>query len=88
MRMTRIQMEIPEDILVSLNESAQDFENEMRVTIAMEHLRRGRLSLGKAAELAGLTKIEFFFELGKHGIPMIDYDEDDFLDELDQIRSR
>jgi predicted HTH domain antitoxin len=47
-----------------------------------------KLSMGKAAELAGKNKIDFMFELGKCEIPVINYDEDDFKEEIEELRKK
>jgi predicted HTH domain antitoxin len=80
MRMTSIQFEIPEDILYSLNENTAEFTQRMRLYSALQLFKDHKLSLGKAAELAGIKKEHFMFELDRYEIPLIDYDPD----ELDQ----
>ena len=80
MRMISIQFEIPEDILYSLNENAAEFTQQMRLYSALQWFKDHKLSLGKAAELAGIKKEHFMFECDRHNIPLIDYDPD----ELDQ----
>lgn len=88
MRMTRIDIDVPEDILLTLNESKSDFARDVKKTVAVELFRSGRLSMGKAAEFAGMTKGRFFFELGTHGVAALDYDEDDFREEIERSRSK
>jgi predicted HTH domain antitoxin len=41
-----------------------------------------RLSLGKAAEFCGMSKIRFMFELGRLQVPVINLDDDQIADEL------
>ena len=41
-----------------------------------------RISIGKAAELAGLTKRRFMDELGRLAIPVINLADDQIADEL------
>lgn len=40
---------------------------ELKVTVAIELYRKGEISLSKAAEIAGMTTIEFKEVLGKRG---------------------
>ena len=42
--------------------------------------------MGKAAELAEMNKVDFMLELHKYEIPVIDYEEDDFKEELERIK--
>jgi len=41
-----------------------------------------RLSLGKAAQLCGMPKLRFMDEVGRLGVPVINLDDEQILDEL------
>ena len=43
-------------------------EKEISIMLASHLYDRGKLSLGQAANLVGLTKEEFMDELGKYGV--------------------
>ncbi|WP_048151840.1 UPF0175 family protein [Palaeococcus ferrophilus] len=43
---------------------------ELRLLAAIELYREGKLSLGKAAEFAGISVREFLYELRKRNIPL------------------
>ena len=57
-------------------------KQKIKLYAAMELYKLQKLSMGKASELAEMNKIDFMFELGKHGIPVINYDADDFMEEV------
>lgn len=82
MAMTSVRFEIPEEILYTLNESVPEFTLQMRLLTAMQLFKKHKLSLGKAAELAGMDKDQFTIELDRNEIPLIDYDPDELEDEL------
>jgi len=82
---TELILRVPEDILHTLNETKNDFIKTMKLFTAMELYKMQKLSMGKASELAEMNKIDFMFELGKHEIPVINYDTDDFKDEVEWI---
>ncbi len=84
-KMTELKMNIPEDILYTLNETKDAFIKKMKLYAAMELYKSQKLSMGKASELAEMNKIDFMFELGKHEIPAINYDADDFKEETEWI---
>ena len=46
-----------------------------------------QVTLGQAAEIAGLSQTAFLRELGSHGIAM-HYDQDDFLDDMATLERR
>jgi len=86
--MTTLELNVPEDILYTLNETKNDFIKKMKQYWAMELYKRKKLSMGKASELAEMNKINFMFELGKHEIPAINYDIDDFKEESEWIMKK
>ena len=88
MEMTTLQMSIPKEILYTLNETKSDFVQKMKLYAAMELYRVQQLSMGKASELAEMNKIDFMFELGKREIAVINYDVDDFMEEVAWVMSR
>lgn len=49
----------PEDLLGSLNESPEEFAVEARLLLAVKLFELGRISTGRAAELAGLPHAAF-----------------------------
>jgi len=72
--MTLISFEIPDDLLTALNESREDLSAEARLLTALDLFRRHRLSLGKAAVMAGLDRTAFMAEASRKGIAIADYD--------------
>jgi predicted HTH domain antitoxin len=55
---------------------------EARVILAMKLYEAGRLSLGKASELAGHSKRTFMEMLGKAGVAVFDHPADELADEV------
>jgi predicted HTH domain antitoxin len=68
--MATISIEIPDEILESFKD-----EDEIRKTIyedfVIEQRQNGNISLGKAAELLGITYSEFFNLVGNKGLSYI-----------------
>jgi predicted HTH domain antitoxin len=71
-----------DDILIATGRSPAEFEGEVRVLAAAKLFELRRLSIGKAAELAGLSKRRFTEELTRLGIPVINLADDQIADEL------
>ncbi len=65
--------------------SPRNLEYEARILIALELYREKRVSLGKAAEIAGLSIREFLYELRTRGIPL-NYDVDELEEDFRVIR--
>jgi predicted HTH domain antitoxin len=67
-----IPIDCPEPVLIALKEDAQSFARDIRLTAAMKFFELGRLSSGRAAELAGLTRVEFLRRTGEFKVSAID----------------
>ena len=72
----------PDDLLIALGQSPEGLEKELRFWLAVKLFELGRLSTGKAAEIAGLPRVHFMMELGRHGIPVLSLDPDQIEDEF------
>jgi predicted HTH domain antitoxin len=57
--LTEIRLHIDDSILLSLKEEKETFTKDMLFEYALRLYRKHKLSLGKAAELAGYTRLEF-----------------------------
>lgn len=77
-------LEIPysEDLLLALGQSHQELEKDLRFWLAVKLFELGRLSVGKAAEMADMKKLHFIDELVRRGIPVVSVDEDWMEDEF------
>lgn len=82
MAMASVRFEIPEEILYALNESVTEFTLQMRLFTALQLFKNHKLSLGKAAELAGMNKDQFILELDRNEVPLIDYNPDELEEEM------
>jgi len=61
-------LEYPEEILISLKEDEKHFLKEVKTLAAVKLYELNRLSLGKAAKLAGVDKVDFIKVLGEHKV--------------------
>jgi len=66
--MAAITIQCPDTVLLSLHESEDRFAKELRTAAAVKLYEVGRLSSGRAAELAGVTRVAFFAILGEYGV--------------------
>ncbi len=77
-----IKILIPNDILLSINMNEELLIHEILRIFAFNLFAEGRLSSGKAAKLAGMTKIVFLIEAGKREIDILPYSPDELKREL------
>ncbi len=67
-----ITIDYPEELVSSLHLSKDAFASELRMAAAAKLFELGRVSSGRAAELAGIPRILFLQRLGEYGVPVID----------------
>ncbi len=64
----QIVLDIPEKVLLAERADETTFGREMRVLAAVKLYELGRLSSGRAAELAGMPRVEFLMTLGRYRV--------------------
>ncbi len=57
-----------DDILLSLKESKEEFEEEARYLLALKLYELGKISSGKAAKIAGISRVAFLLRMGKYKV--------------------
>lgn len=67
----------PEDLLLSLKETPAEFEAEAKLLLAVKLYELGKVTTGRAAELAGISRVEFLFALDRFGLSPIGVDPDE-----------
>lgn len=80
-RVIDISFPVKENILLSLKETKDEFIREILFSTALSLYRKRRLSLGKAAELAGYDRIGFIEKLQREKEFIFDYTDED-MDEI------
>ncbi|PSN13701.1 hypothetical protein C7271_22310 [filamentous cyanobacterium CCP5] len=70
-----ITFEISSDLLAALKLGATDLGRNIRLMAAISYFQEKKLSLGKAAQLADMNRLDFMDILAKRGIVIFDYDE-------------
>jgi predicted HTH domain antitoxin len=76
-----VAIEIPQEVL----HAARMTREQLRLELAVHLFQEGRLSLGKAREMAGMTVWAFQQLLGSRGIP-VHYDVEDYEEDLAALK--
>lgn len=61
-------IDIPEETLISLKQDAESLSRDLRLLAAVKLFELGKLSSGRAAQLAGMSHIEFLSVLGRYRV--------------------
>lgn len=64
----QITLEIPEKVLLAEKTDEVSFARELRLLAAVKLYELGRLSSGRAAELAGMPRVEFLLALSSYKV--------------------
>jgi predicted HTH domain antitoxin len=80
--MQTISLEIPTTTFAALGESPDEFVSEMRIAAAVKWYELGRLSQGKAAEVAGLSRADFIEALSRFRVSPIQITNEEIAREL------
>ena len=80
--MKTIALEIPESLLWQTGESVERLKARAQFLLALKFFELGQITSGQAAELSGLTRVEFLFKAGEHGVPVADLDQEELAREV------
>ncbi len=68
MTVQQITIDVPEKVLLAEKMDARTFGRELRVLAAVKMYELGRLTSGRAAELAGMSRVEFLLTLQRYQV--------------------
>lgn len=88
-RSVNISFPVNQGILTSLKETKDEFTRDVLLLSAILFYRKRKLSLGKAAELAGYSKVDFIQKLQSEKEYIFDYSDaeiDDIFDDVKKIK--
>ena len=70
-----------DEILLSLKETKEQFEEDAKFLIALKLYELGKISSGKAAKFAGLDRVGFLMKLGKFKVSPFQMELNEILSE-------
>ena len=83
--MTQLILDMPEEAFATLHQTPKEFGLEMRIAAAGKWYELGRISQGRAAEIAGLTRAAFIDALSRYQVCPFQYTEDELIEELRDV---
>jgi len=80
--MKQMTIDYPDDLELAVQTTAEEMQAQIRLMAALKMFELGKLSSGKAAELAGLSRVEFFDLCGRYRVPVFNYPPEELESEL------
>ena len=74
-----------ESVLAVLNESPEKFEFEARMAMASKLYELGRLTSGQAAEMAGVSRVDFLLTCRNFGTASVVWDDEELTRETENL---
>jgi predicted HTH domain antitoxin len=86
--MPTIQIELSDELLLSLQETAEGLLRVIRMAAAAKLYELGKLSSGRAADLAGLPRVSFLQIPERYGVPIFEVTEEELAQDVRHARTR
>ena len=74
MQPRKLEIVIPAEVAAYIHMDDDEIKARLYWLFLADLVRQGVISFGKAAELAGISKIDFIAKIGQMGIPYLDGD--------------
>mgnify|MGYP002063506859 CR=1 FL=1 len=79
---TQVTLEYPEGLELAVQTTPEEMGAQIRLMAALKMFELGKLSSGKAAQLAGLSRVEFLEQCGRYRVSIFNYSPEELADEL------
>jgi predicted HTH domain antitoxin len=80
--MPTIQIELPDGVLLSLKETPEGLSRVIRMAAAAKLYELGKLSSGRAADLAGLPRVSFLQSLERYDVPIFEVTKEELAQDV------
>ena len=84
MTIDHLQLKYPTGFEKAVQMSREEMEQQIRLMAALKMFELGKVSSGKAAELAGISKLDFFEACERYRVSLFNYPPEAIAEELKQ----
>ena len=81
--MATLTIDLPDDVYSALRRSPREVQGDVRLAAAIDWHRRGMISQGRAAELAGIPRADFIDALAARGMEVFAVDAEELEAEIE-----
>jgi len=82
MELEELKIKYPKGFEFAVHMTKDEMEQHIRLMAALKMFELGKVSSGKAAELAGMSRVEFLETCGKYHVSIFNYPEEELEQEL------
>ena len=86
MKVQTIAIDFPSDILLTLNENENELKQNIKLSLALRLYKLQKITIGKAAQIAGLSRIDFETFLSENEVPISNLTLDDVLKDCQKLK--
>lgn len=86
MTLKTINIDLPSDILLTLNESEDELKKRIKISLAVQLYIEKKVTIGKAAQIAELSRLQFETLLSENKIPISFLEIEDVLDDIEKLK--
>lgn len=86
MGLQTINIELPADILLTLNESEEELKQRLKFTLALQLYMQQKITIGKAAQIAEMSRLQFETALSENHIPISALGVEDVMKDAQKLR--
>ncbi|MCO6490837.1 MAG: UPF0175 family protein [Phaeodactylibacter sp.] len=77
---------MPSDILLTLNESEKELKKRIKLSLAVQLYVQQKVTIGKAAQIAEMSRFQFETALSENGIPISNLGVEDVMGDIQKLK--
>ena len=81
-----ISIEFPSDIFLALNETESEIKQQIKISLAIRLYKLQKLTIGKASQISGLSRLQFETILSENEIPISNLTIDDVISDIEKLK--
>lgn len=86
MTLQTINIDLPSDILLTLNESEEELKKRIKIYLAIQLYIEKKVTIGKAAQIAELSRLQLETLLSENKIPISFLEIEDVLEDIEKLK--
>ena len=81
-----ISIDFPSDLFLTLNETENEIKQRIKISFAIQLYKLEKLTIGKAAQISGLSRLQFETILSESEIPISNLTINDVISDIEKLK--